>query len=381
MAGKILVEIEPIEVAARVQAGAIFIDVREADEHALGLPTDAIALPRRQLEASPAQYIPLLTSSVILICAAGTRSALACKALQACGYTDVASVQGGFQHWQQLNLPVAANSMIDEDFRHRYDRHLRLPNVGIAGQKKLQAASVAIIGAGGLGSPAAFYLAAAGVGRIRLIDDDRVDRSNLQRQILHTDADVGRSKVYSAAERLSALNPSIVIDTITARLAADSVDSLLKGIDLIIDGADNFPTRYLLSDYCVHRQKPMIYGAVERFTGQVSVFDAGRQRGKAPCYRCLFPKPPSADEAPNCAQAGVLGVLPGIIGVLQATETVKLILGIGEPLIGRLLIVDALSMQFRELKLSPDPDCTVCAADRPWGGYIDYREFCSSIRN
>jgi molybdopterin/thiamine biosynthesis adenylyltransferase len=232
--------------------------------------------------------------------------------------------------------------------------------VGIAGQEALAAARVVLVGAGGLGSPVAFYLAAAGVGHIRLIDDDVVDRSNLQRQILHTEARIGVAKVASAAETLGALNPRIHIEKVQERLLADNVDRLLADADVVVDGADNFPTRYLLSDACVRLHKPMVYGAVQRFEGQASVFDAGRRRGQSPCYRCLFPEPPGPGEAPNCAEAGVLGVLPGLIGLIQATEVLKLIMGLGQTLDGRLLHVDALSMRFREVRLSPDPDCPVC---------------------
>jgi molybdopterin/thiamine biosynthesis adenylyltransferase len=232
--------------------------------------------------------------------------------------------------------------------------------VGIAGQEALAAARVVLVGAGGLGSPVAFYLAAAGVGHIRLIDDDLVDRSNLQRQILHTEARIGVAKVDSAAEALSALNPRISIEKIRQRLLAVNVDALLADADVVVDGADNFPTRYLLSDACVRLRKPLVYGAVQRFEGQASVFDAGRRRGQSPCYRCLFPESPGPGEAPNCAEAGVLGVLPGLIGLIQATEVLKLILGLGQTLDGRLLHVDALSMRFRDVRLSPDPACPAC---------------------
>jgi molybdopterin/thiamine biosynthesis adenylyltransferase len=236
---------------------------------------------------------------------------------------------------------------------------------------------VLIVGAGGLGSPAAFYLAAAGVGTLVLVDDDRVDRSNLQRQILHVDASVGTSKVQSARERLLALNPSIVVEAIEARVESHNVDTLLAGADVVIDGSDNFPARYLLNSACVQRGVPLVYGAVERFTGQASVFDAGRRRGEAPCYRCLFPEPPGADAAPNCAEAGVLGVLPGLIGLIQATETLKLLLGRGEPLVGRVLTVDALAMQFRSLSLKADPDCPECGAAATFAGYEAIAAFCA----
>ena len=234
-----------------------------------------------------------------------------------------------------------------------------------------------LVGAGGLGSPAAYYLAAAGIGHLRIADDDVVDRSNLQRQILHTDARIGMAKVESAAITLNALNPRTRIDAVAERVTSANVERLLDGVDVVIDGADNFPARYLLNDACVKLGKPLVYGAVHRFEGQVSVFDAGRHRGVAPCYRCLFPQPPPPDAAPNCAEAGVLGVLPGVIGLLQATEAIKLLLGIGEPLRGRLLQFDALAMRFRETRLGVDPHCPVCPPDRAFPGYVDYAAFCA----
>jgi molybdopterin/thiamine biosynthesis adenylyltransferase len=256
---------------------------------------------------------------------------------------------------------------------------LLLPEVGIRGQRLLESASVLLLGAGGLGSPAAYYLAAAGVGHLRVIDDDVVERSNLQRQILHCDADIGLSKADSAEVRLSALNPRIRVEGVRERASAANIERLLEGVDVVIDGADNFPARYLLNDACVKLGKPLVYGAVHRFEGQVSVFDAGRHRGQAPCYRCLFPEPPAPEDAPNCADAGVLGVLPGVIGLLQATEAIKLVLQQGESLRGRLLHFDALAMRFRETRLSPDPDCALCPPGREFPGYIDYAAFCSGV--
>jgi molybdopterin/thiamine biosynthesis adenylyltransferase len=265
----------------------------------------------------------------------------------------------------------------DLDFGERYSRHLRLPGVGLGGQRKLEAARMLVVGAGGLGSPAAFYLAAAGVGTLRIADDDVVDRSNLQRQILHTDARIGVAKVESATAALSALNPRTKIEALQERITSANVERMLDGVDVVVDGADNFPVRYLLNDACVKLGKPLVYGAVQRFEGQASVFDAGRHRGEAPCYRCLFPEPPPPDAAPNCAEAGVLGVLPGVIGLLQATEAIKLVLGIGAPLTGRLLQFDALAMRFRETRLSPDPQCPVCAPGVVFPGYVDYAAFCA----
>jgi molybdopterin/thiamine biosynthesis adenylyltransferase len=293
---------------------------------------------------------------------------LAAQALAAQGYTRLASVSGGFAAWQRAGLPLAG-APADADFMERYSRHLRLPQVGLEGQHKLERARMLLVGAGGLGSPAAFYLAAAGVGFLRLVDDDVVDRSNLQRQILHGEAGIGRAKTESAIAALAALNPRTKLEGVRARLTAENVEQLLSDVDVVIDGSDNFPTRYLLNDACVHLGKPLVYGAVHRFEGQASVFDAGRQSGVAPCYRCLFPDAPAAGDAPNCAEAGVLGVLPGIIGMLQATEALKLVLGIGDSLAGRLLHFDALGLRFRETRLAPDPGCPVCAPGKPFPGY------------
>src|SRR4249919_3992980 len=361
-------EISVVEAHRRQRAGVPLIDVREPGETALGLPEGAIAVPRARLESDPAAYHAERDAPLLLACGSGKRSMLAAQALAARGYTRLASVEGGFDAWQRAGLPLAG-APADADFMERYSRHLRLPQFGLDGQRKLERARMLLVGAGGLGSPAAFYLAAAGVGFLRLVDDDVVDRSNLQRQILHTDAGIGTAKVESAAQRLAALNPRIRIDPVQARVTTENVEALIRDVDVVIDGADNFPTRYLLSDACVQMGKPLVYGAVHRFEGQVSVFDAGRKRGEAPCYRCLFPEPPSAEDAPNCSEAGVFGVLPGLIGLLQATEALKLVLGIGQPLAGRLLHFDALSLRFRETRLGPDPDCPVCAPGRDFTGY------------
>ncbi|MDR7098586.1 molybdopterin/thiamine biosynthesis adenylyltransferase/rhodanese-related sulfurtransferase [Lysobacter niabensis] len=368
--------ISPAEALRRLQAGAVLVDVRESHERATGFATGALGIARVELEADPGSAIPELGSEVLLICQSGGRSMKAAQALEAAGYTNLASVEGGTTRWLAEGLPVTRPD-IDADFYDRYSRHLRLPEVGEAGQRKLEAARVAMVGAGGLGSPAAYYLAAAGIGTIVLADDDVVDRSNLQRQILHTDARIGMAKVESARAALSALNPRLTIEGFAERITADNVERLIAGADVVIDGADNFPVRYLLNDACVKLGKPLVYGAVHRFEGQVSVYDAGRHRGQAPCYRCLFPEPPPPEAAPNCVEAGVLGVLPGVIGLLQATEAIKLILGIGEPLRGRLLNFDALAMRFRETRLRPDQDCVVCAPGREFPGYIDYARFCS----
>ncbi len=370
-------ELSPQQALVRLRAGALLVDVRNSDERALGMAEGALGIERSQLESDPGAHLPDHDAEILLICQSGRRSQLAAQALAECGYGNVSSVAGGTSAWEAAALPMVRPD-IDADFAERYSRHLRLPEVGLAGQKRLGASRVLLLGAGGLGSPAAFYLAAAGIGTLRLVDDDVVDRSNLQRQILHTDARIGMVKVASAAAMLTALNPRTHIEAIAERVTSDNVERLLDGVDVVFDGADNFPVRYLLNDACVKLRKPLVYGAVHRFEGQVSVFDAGRQRGIAPCYRCLFPQPPPPEAAPNCSEAGVLGVLPGVIGLLQSTEVIKLILGIGEPLAGRLLHFDALSMRFRETRLTADPECTVCAPGREFPGYIDYEQFCTA---
>jgi sulfur-carrier protein adenylyltransferase/sulfurtransferase len=371
-------ELSPREANQRLAQGATLIDVREDHERELGMAEGARGIPRAELEQAPHLHLPDRDVELLLICQSGGRSLLAAECLYRLGYAHVASVRGGSAMWQADGLPFTRPAtQVDEDFHARYSRHMKLPEIGAKGQRRLEAASVLVLGAGGLGSPVAFYLAAAGIGHLRIVDDDTVDRSNLQRQILHVDADVGMPKVDSAETRLSALNPRVHVEAVAERASAANVDRLLEGVDLVVDGADNFAARYLLNDACVKHRKPLVYGAVHRFEGQVAVFDAGRQRGTAPCYRCLFPEPPPADAAPNCSEVGVLGVLPGVVGLLQATEAVKLLLGLGDPLVGRILNFDALGMRFRETRLSPDPDCPVCANGRPFPGYIDYAAFCA----
>ncbi|MFT4179111.1 MAG: molybdopterin-synthase adenylyltransferase MoeB [Thermomonas sp.] len=366
----------PAQARARQQAGALLIDLRADHERAQGCAEGALGIAREALEHEPARYLPDVDAEVWLICQRGMRSQAAALALAAQGYRNVGTVEGGTDAWQAAGLPMTKPD-IDEDFAQRYSRQMRLPDVGLEGQQKLEAARVLLVGAGGLGSPAALYLAAAGVGTLRIADDDVVDLSNLQRQVLHAQARIGMPKVASAALTLSALNPRTRIEAVPERVTSANVERLLDGVDAVIDGADNFPLRYLLSDACVKQGKPLVYGAVHRFEGQASVFDAGRHRGVAPCYRCLFPQPPSPEDAPNCAEAGVLGVLPGVIGMLQATEAIKLLLDIGQPLRGRLLRFDALSMRFRETRLLPDPQCPVCAPNLAFPGYVDYEAFCA----
>jgi molybdopterin/thiamine biosynthesis adenylyltransferase/rhodanese-related sulfurtransferase len=373
-----ILELTPQQARARASEGARLIDVREEHERATGMAEGALGVARSDLQHDPVAYLGAVDTEVILICQSGKRSHDAALFLQQAGYSAVASVLGGTTRWQRDGLPLRRPALAPEqqDFYERYSRHLRLPEVGVEGQRRLQAARVLLVGAGGLGSPAGFYLAAAGVGQLRIADDDVVERSNLQRQVLHTEARIGQAKVTSAAAALGALNPGVAVEAVRERVTAANVERLLRDVDVVLDGSDNFPARYLLNDACVKLGKPLVYGAVQRFEGQVSVFDAGRRRGQAPCYRCLFPEPPPPEFAPNCAEAGVLGVLPGIVGLLQANEVLKLLLDIGEPLRGRLLYFDALAMRFRDTRLAADPQCPVCAPGTPFPGYLDYAHFC-----
>ncbi len=357
---RIVPELSPAEALARQVDGALLIDIRDDAERAAGTAANALGLSRGFLELRIEQLQADRDHPIVLLCGQGQRSLLAAESLQRLGYRQVSSIAGGFDRWKAEGLPVTT-STLDTDATERYMRQLRLPQVGEKGQAALAAASVAILGAGGLGAPAALYLAAAGVGRLTLIDDDKVERSNLHRQVIHADARVGMSKTESARIALHALNPRVRIQMHTERLDAGNAERLLTGHDLIIDGADNFPTRYLLAAASRRLRIPMIYGAVERFSGQLSVFDPRRE--DSPCYRCLFPAAPAAADAPNCSEAGVLGVLPGMVGLLQATEALKLILGLGEPLIGQLLSFDALDMRFHKTRLSRDPACPGCAAN------------------
>lgn len=353
--------LSPANALVRRLAGARLIDVRGEVEQAAGMAEGAEAIALDTLLEDAAARLSQ-DEEILLICQRGLRSLNVAEAMCRQGFHHVASVEGGTEAWQAEGLPMTSPSL-DGGFLERYSRQLRLPQVGIEGQRKLQQARVAMVGAGGLGAPAAFYLAAAGIGHLRLVDDDIVDRSNLQRQVLHVDAGVGvEAKVDSARTRLLALNPSIEVEAVRARVDAGNIDALIADADVVIDGADNFPARHVINDACLRLAKPMVYGAVQRFDGQASVFDAGRRHGTAPCYRCLFPEAPT--DVPNCAEAGVLGVVPGIIGMVQATEAIKLILGIGEPLIGRLLQFDALAMRFRETRLHADPDCPACGSRR-----------------
>jgi molybdopterin/thiamine biosynthesis adenylyltransferase/rhodanese-related sulfurtransferase len=334
----------------------LVVDVRERDEYEEGAIRDAVHIPRGYLELQIENAAPDRRQPIVLYCAGGVRSALAARSLQELGYEDVSSLVGGFGAWKNAGLPYVVPRVLTDDQRSRYSRHLLIPEVGEAGQLKLLDAKVLLIGAGGLGSPAALYLAAAGVGTLGIVDTDTVDASNLQRQILHNTDRLGRLKTESARETIEALNPDVHVVEHRLRLAAENVLDIIEDYDLIVDGADNFPTRYVLNDASVILGKPVVHGSIFRFEGQTTVFAPGQ----GPCYRCLFPEPPPAEMAPSCAEAGVLGVLPGIVGSLQAVEALKLILGIGEPLIGRLLLYDALETSFRELRLRRDPACPAC---------------------
>lgn len=368
-------ELSPVEALARQGRGALLVDVREDAERASGTPAGALGLSRGFLELRIEQSEPDRDREILVLCGSGQRSLLAAEALQRMGYRHVSSVAGGMGAWKAAGLPVSAG-MLDTDAAERYARQMLLPQVGETGQAKLAAARVAVIGAGGLGSPALLYLAAAGVGNITLIDDDRVERSNLHRQVIHADARVGLGKAESARMTLAALNPRVRLRPVPERLCAENVETLLREHDIVIDGADNFATRYLLAAATRRLGMPVVYAAIERFTGQASVFDP--RRDDSPCYRCLFPEPPSAADAPNCSEAGVLGVLPGLLGLVQATEVLKLLLGIGEPLVGRLLTYDALGMRFRELTLRRDPHCPGCGADAMFEGYRDLERMCAA---
>jgi molybdopterin/thiamine biosynthesis adenylyltransferase/rhodanese-related sulfurtransferase len=349
-------ELTPLAAEQRLQAGAILLDVREAGERLGGYARHSLAAPLSRLEQSVAELAVPAGAELLAICASGVRSLQAAERLRRAGYPRVLSVAGGLKRWRAEGRPVAGVGALDARDLERYDRHLRLDGVGPDGQARLLASRVVLIGAGGLGSPAALYLAAAGVGTVVLVDDDRVERSNLQRQVLHEDAAVGLLKTDSGARRLAALNPGIRVETVPVRLHAGNVDPVFAGADLVIDGADNFATRELVNSACLRLGLPWVYGAVERFRGQVSLF----RPGFGPCYRCLFPESPAPADAPTCAEAGVLGVLPGLVGMLQATEALKHLLQIGRGLDGWLLSVDALDMRFGKARLLRDPACPAC---------------------
>lgn len=373
------------ELVAELKAGKrpVLIDVRESDEVAEGRLPGALSVPRGFLELRIEDEVTDKDADIVAYCGGGTRSLLAAEALGRLGYTKVRSLKGGFRGWAEAKQPIETPRTLSDAEKRRYSRHLMIPEVGEAGQVKLLQSKVLLLGAGGLGCPAAIYLAAAGVGTLGVVDSDVVDESNLQRQILHPTDRVGTSKVESAKASLLAMNPGITVQTFEERVTSANVDRIIEGFDLVVDGTDNFPTRYLVNDACVKHRKPCVHGSVYRFEGQVTVFDPARSdpSGKGfPCYRCLYPEPPPPELAPSCADAGVLGVLPGVIGLLQAVEALKLLLGKGDPLVGRLLAYDALAAKFRELRLRKAPDCKYCASlhGAPFPGYIDYAFFCST---
>jgi molybdopterin/thiamine biosynthesis adenylyltransferase/rhodanese-related sulfurtransferase len=372
-------EIDEIDVARarEVLDGAdrpLVVDVREQDEWAEGRIPGAIHVPRGFLEARIEQAAPDRTQPILLYCAGGARSAFAAKSLGELGYENVTSLAGGYTDWKRSGFPVELPRMLDTAQRQRYSRHLLIPEVGEEGQLKLLDSRILLIGAGGLGSPASLYLAAAGVGRLGIVDDDRVDDSNLQRQVIHSTERLGEWKAESAKRTIQALNPDVEVVPYLERLTSDNVDRILAdGWDVVVDGADNFPTRYLVNDAAIWHDLPVVHGSIYRFEGQVTVF----KPFEGPCYRCLFPQPPPPELAPSCAEGGVLGVLPGIVGSLQANEALKLALGVGESLAGRLLLFDALATEFSEVTLRRDPDCPVCGENPTITEYIDYVEFCS----
>lgn len=367
--------VAPIQAYAAYTQGAWLIDVREPNETSLGHAEGARLIPRAVLAAELQRMGVDKATNLLLICQTGMRSSAAAQALSAQGFTSVQSVAGGSIAWQAAGLPWGPVSTLSASEQQRYSRQLLLPELGLQGQEKLKRAKVLLIGAGGLGSPAALYLAAAGVGTLAISDGDRVDLSNLHRQIVHRTDSIGIAKPRSAATQLQALNPLVRVLELPA-LNAANIDEILPQFDIVVDGSDNFPTRFLVADACVKHKKPLVYGAVLRFEGQVSVFmGPADASGAAPCYRCLFPAPPPPEHAPSCAQAGVLGVLPGVIGTLQATEAIKLITGIGTSLGGRLLIFDAKNARFREISIPRDPHCPSCAP----GAEIRYEpgaEYC-----
>ena len=348
------------------------IDVREKEEYREGHLAGSVSVPRGFLEMQIEEKVPDRDAEMIVYCQGGTRSLIAGKILKDMGYTNVVSMTGGFGAWKGAGNAWKADRQFSADQLQRYSRHFLLPEVGEAGQAKLLDAKVLLIGAGGLGSPTAYYLAAAGIGTIGIVDDDVVDRSNLQRQILHNEERVGMPKVESAKLTLQGLNPDVNVIGYRERVNSENIMRLIADYDIIVDGCDNFPTRYLVNDACVFANKPNVHGSIFQFEGQATVFHPG----KGPCYRCLFPEPPPPGAAPSCAEAGVLGVLPGLVGCVQAVETVKLVLGAGNPLVGRLLHFDTLAMEIKQLKLRRDPECPVCGERPTVTELIDYEEFC-----
>ncbi len=368
-------EIDTAEGDARRSAepGTVFLDVREPDEFEQGAIPGAIYIPRGHLEAQVESRIPDKSTPVVVFCAGGVRSAFAAKTLSELGYVDVVSMDGGFNRWKDQGREWRAPRTLSAEQRNRYQRHLLLPEVGEEGQLRLLDSKVLLLGAGGLGSPAALYLAAAGVGTIGIIDMDVVDESNLQRQIVHNIERVGMRKVESAAKTLQLLNPDVDVITHDMRLDASNVEELLSQYDLVVDGADNFPSRYLLNDASLRTGTPVVHGSIFRFEGQVTVF----LPHEGPCYRCFLPEPPPPELAPSCAEAGVLGVLPGIIGSIQALEAIKLLLSLGDSLSGRLMAYDSLEQSFMTYRIRRDPNCPACSIDPGEIVIAEYDQFCT----
>jgi adenylyltransferase/sulfurtransferase len=362
------VDVRELEGQRRAGRPPTVLDVREQDEVEQGIIPGAIHIPRGYLELRIEQFAPDKEVPVVIYCASGIRSALATETLLEMGYSDVANLKGGFNAWKEAGLDFVVPRELTPEQQKRYSRHVLIPEVGKEGQLKLLDSRILIIGAGGLGSPSAYYLAAAGVGTIGIIDSDLVDASNLQRQILHNSKRIGEPKVDSAKQTLEDLNPDVKVIPIQGRLTRDNVIGVFKDYDLIVDGSDNFPTRDLVNDASVLLRKTVVHGSIFRFDGQVSVF----KPFEGPCYRCVFPEPPPPELAPTCDEAGTLGILPGIVGLLEANEAIKLLLGIGDPLIGRLLMFDALTVEFRSLRLKRDPRCPVCGEGADFKDLIDY---------
>jgi sulfur-carrier protein adenylyltransferase/sulfurtransferase len=370
-----ITEIDP--GAAQALEGAVWIDVREGEEWQEGHLPGAVHIPRGFLESRVEGVAPEKSTPVVLYCASAARSAFAAKSLQELGYESVYSLAGGFTDWKRNGLEIELPRTLSPERRTRYSRHILIPEIGEEGQLRLLDARILLIGAGGLGSPAALYLAAAGVGTLGIVDADIVDETNLQRQIAHSLDTLGMPKVDSAKGAIERLNPDVNVVTYRERLTSENIDRILDdGWDIILDGADNFPTRYLVNDASVWRGIPVVHGSIYRFEGQVTVFKP--QAG--PCYRCLFPEPPPPELAPSCSEGGVLGVLPGIVGSLQTNEAIKLAAEIGDPLVGRLLLFDALATEFNEVKIERRTDCPVCGDHPTITEYIDYVEFCGAGR-
>ena len=362
------------DVQAQMENGArpTLLDVREREEYREGHLEGSVPLPRGFLEMRIEEAVPDKSSPIVAYCAGGVRSLIAARTLKEMGYENVTSMSGGYTAWKNAGYKWVADRQFTPEQITRYARHFTLPEVGEAGQAKLLDAKVLCVGAGGLGSPVALYLAAAGVGTIGIADHDTVDMSNLQRQILHTNDRVGMPKVESAQLTLNALNPDVDIVQFKERLSSENVMRIIDGFDIVVNGCDNFPTRYLINDACIMARKTLVDGSIFQFEGQVTVVDPT----EGPCYRCLFPEPPPPGMAPSCAEAGVLGVLPGLVGCMQALEVLKIILGAGNPLVGRMMHFDTLSSEIRVLKLRKDPDCLVCSENPKITELIDYEEFC-----